>query len=119
MPCSFSEIAGDASANKHAMDDELVFGYAEGEVMATFRKKPVEVEAEQFHQDKFPLPFRYTTACCLGPNGWYVTTAHGQQAALADGDWVIREPDNRGFYPCKPDIFAATYELVATPEEQE
>jgi hypothetical protein len=31
------------------------------------------------------------------------------------GDYVIREPfptDDRRFYPCKPDIFEATYEAV-------
>ena len=26
------------------------------------------------------------------------------------GEWIIR--DSLGFYPCKPDIFAATYEAV-------
>ena len=32
------------------------------------------------------------------------------------GDWIIKEPfdKERGFYPCKPDIFAETYsEVVA------
>lgn len=27
------------------------------------------------------------------------------------GDWIIRGVQGE-FYPCKPDIFAATYELV-------
>lgn len=27
------------------------------------------------------------------------------------GDWVIRDPGG-GFYPCKPDAFAATYDDV-------
>jgi len=42
----------------------------------------------------------------------YVTTIHGQRAFLADGDWIMPEPDGKHFYPCKPDIFAATYELA-------
>jgi hypothetical protein len=28
---------------------------------------------------------------------------------VADGDWIIRGVKGE-FYPCKPDIFAATYE---------
>jgi hypothetical protein len=34
------------------------------------------------------------------------------------GDWIIKEPfatADRQFYPCKPDIFAATYEPVDEP----
>ena len=26
------------------------------------------------------------------------------------GDWIIREPDGSGYYPCAADVFAATYE---------
>lgn len=42
----------------------------------------------------------------------YVVTIHGERATLAPGDWVIREPDGEHYYPCKPDIFEATYEAV-------
>jgi hypothetical protein len=38
--------------------------------------------------------------------------AHGQRTYLAPGDWVIAEPDGRGHYPCKPDIFRSTYQPV-------
>jgi hypothetical protein len=34
------------------------------------------------------------------------------------GDWIIKEPfptRDRQFYPCKPDIFDATYEKVTQP----
>ena len=77
-----------------------------------FRKKPVIVEAEQFHLGELPLPFPNEAACCFDGEHWYVVTTHGQWTKIVDGDWIIREPDNRGFYPCKPDIFAATYEAV-------
>ena len=70
------------------------------------------VEAEQFYSDKVPLPFRDRGACCLDGDRWYVVTAHGQETEIDDGDWIIAEPDNRGFYPCKPDIFEQTYEQV-------
>lgn len=84
--------------------------------MAKFRKRPVVVEAEQFH---YPAKTRKTVPGVNPPmrgdpkQRYYVVTAHGQQAFLESGDWVIAEPDGRGYYPCKPDIFAATYEPVA------
>lgn len=98
--------------------------------MPKFRKKPVVVEAEQF---KLPLPVRGhlpigVTVICVDPDsglvlgevikgqdytgnlafgiktleGWHVVTG---------GDWVITGVKGER-YPCKPDIFAATYEPV-------
>lgn len=80
--------------------------------MAKFRKKPVVIEAEQFWPDCRPLPFAARAACALDEEGWYVITAHGQRTTVVGGDWIIPEPDNRGFYPVKPDIFTATYEPI-------
>ncbi len=34
-------------------------------------------------------------------------------AALAAGDWIVRGVKGE-MYPCKPDIFAATYEPIAS-----
>ncbi len=47
---------------------------------------------------------------------FYVVTIHDQRAYLADGDWILPEPDGKHYYPCKPDIFEATYELVDNSE---
>lgn len=80
--------------------------------MPRFRKKPLVIEAEQFHPGSRPLPFAFRCACNLGPDGWYVVTAHGHETRIVDGDWIIPEPNGKGFYPCKPDIFAATYDQV-------
>lgn len=77
--------------------------------MPYFRKKPVIVKAEQW----FPGHEVEGVEYLLGEGNqrrYYVTTAHGQAAYLEPGDWVIAEPDGRGYYPCKPDIFEATYE---------
>lgn len=78
--------------------------------MAKFRKRPVVVEAEQFHQSGNPEDWSPGIKWEAVAGCYYVVTAHGQHAYLADGDWIIAEPDGRGYYPCKPDIFAATYE---------
>ncbi len=77
-----------------------------------FRKKPVVVEAEQFWPSK-PLPFNERGPVVCFDGTWYVETIHGQRADLEPGDWVILEPRGHcNAYPCKPDIFEATYETA-------
>ena len=80
--------------------------------MAKFRKKPVVVEAEQFkgfYATPWPPGLQVE-----GHYEFFVITAHGQKTYVEPDDWIIAEPDGRGHYPCKPDIFAATYESVCT-----
>jgi len=73
-----------------------------------FRKKPVVIEAFQFNGDNDPQGvFRREED--LSP---YVVTIHDQRCYVVPGDWIIPEPDGIHFYPCKPDIFEATYEPV-------
>ena len=80
-----------------------------------FRKKPVEIEAVQWLGD---------------PNCWevfdflgidhpedetdhsmiHIPTLEGTMTARP-GDWIIRGVQNE-LYPCKPEIFEATYEPV-------
>jgi len=84
-----------------------------------FRKKPVIVEAEQFWPDK-PLPFRdHGPYVAYDGSDYYVVTIHEDRIMLAPGDWVIQEA--RGAfrsYPCKPDIFDATYEAVNGDDDE-
>jgi hypothetical protein len=76
-----------------------------------YRKKTMVVEAEQFSiLNEVPLPFAGRGACCLGPHGWYVATLGGP-LHISNRDWIIKGIKGE-FYPCKPDIFEATYELV-------
>jgi hypothetical protein len=74
----------------------------------TFRKKPVVIKAIQFigkiTQDHPGVYWDDGRA--------YVVTIHGQRCYIEPGDWIIPEPDGVHFYPCKPDIFEATYERV-------
>jgi hypothetical protein len=83
-----------------------------------FRKKPVVVEASQwFKEGDHPGVDRYCNRCHAETNEplewtYFVITIHGQVAGVAPGDWIITEPDGKHFYPCKPDIFEATYEKV-------
>jgi hypothetical protein len=91
--------------------------------MSKFRKKPVVIDAQQFHGD-------YVSANVIiqwinesvgfdpkngnDPPAMYyygdltIRTLEGDMEAKS-GDWIIRGVKGE-FYPCKPDIFAATYE---------
>jgi hypothetical protein len=91
--------------------------------MPIFRKKPVVIQAEQWWSTKSEtrgVKYRseYTKEDpeygeILVREGAYVETIHdGQTVDLEPGDWVLPEPDGIHFYPCKPDIFDATYEPV-------
>lgn len=79
-----------------------------------FRKKPVEIEAQQFLEGQ-PIPNGVCFGWSCGDRGSYahVHTIHDNQRVFLDfGDWVISEPDGEHFYPCKPDIFDASYEAI-------
>lgn len=87
-----------------------------------FRKQPVVVEAIQWTGEN-PYAVRNFTGehrvaaggshfvftIQKGPAELYVA-ANDAWLTIEVGDWIIR--DDRGFYPCKPDIFAATYTAV-------
>lgn len=88
--------------------------------MPLFRKRPVEVEAIQFigqPRDRWPEPFRSASeieAHSLSNEGdtpaLRIRTLEGPMRA-DPGDWIIRGIKGE-YYPCKPDIFDATYEPV-------
>lgn len=111
--------------------------------MPMFRKKPVVIEAALF--DGFRVgapnperPWDLLPGSCpewfpavvqeINPDNWryvkegevfggplelYIGTLEGPHKASA-GDWIIRGIKGE-LYPCKPDIFEAIYEPVASP----
>ena len=73
--------------------------------MAKYRKKPIEVEAVQYIRP--PAPH----GVFIDETGKAsVVTIHGHRTPVNPGDWIITEPDGVHHYPCKPEVFAATYE---------
>ena len=90
--------------------------------MPKFRKKPVAVEASQWlgHGDhekvsKYSLPWNRLPFICEKCNYWSehhgsVKTLEGEHI-VCPGDWIITGVKGE-HYPCKPDIFQETYELV-------
>lgn len=82
-----------------------------------YRKKPVVIEAKQFtgmETDTFVFNGESVTKTFLvmvNPEKrkcLEIQTLEGTHRA-DPGDWIIRGVKGE-FYPCKPDIFAATYE---------
>lgn len=84
-----------------------------------FRKKSTVIEAEQWFPGKKVTGVQGDNPnmiCgCVALRGAkasvpHVHTAHNNQAVdLEPGDWIVAEPDGRGYYPIKQDIFAANY----------
>ena len=74
-----------------------------------YKKKPVIVEAYQWFLKDEETRGVFRDSCGMEII-YCVRTIHDQKAYLDDGDWVITEPDGIHHYPCKPDIFEATYE---------
>ena len=84
--------------------------------MPKFMKKPVVIDAEQFTDDNKDRVFNFITCnCCQdrdeeGNPTIKIQTLEGIMTAQL-GDWIIKGVKGE-FYPCKPDIFTATYEAV-------
>ena len=94
--------------------------------MSTYRKKPVVVKAYQWKPQN-----QITTTWSSWPDWiheatqkegqaeigqlfsefgeWYIWTLEGCMR-VNDNDWIIRGVADE-IYPCKPDIFEATYEV--------
>ncbi len=91
--------------------------------MPFYRKRPIVIEARQLGRDydEYLEVMRW----CAGINIpievvgedvnllFRIQTPEGLMDARID-DWIIKGVKGE-FYPCKPDIFAATYEEVPTP----
>ena len=92
-----------------------------------YRKKPVIIEAIQFNVDNFDTVCDFmgeTPVPIINPDfgldengntnepylGVYIQTFEGKMLA-SYGDYIIKGV-NGEFYPCKPDIFEKTYDIV-------
>lgn len=88
-----------------------------------FRKRPVVVEAWQFTEFPTPKPQWLTDAInagCVWMQGgsasfYSIFTMKGVMRVELN-DWIIRGVKGE-LYPCKPDIFAATYEPATEGSE--
>jgi hypothetical protein len=89
--------------------------------MTRYRKRPVVIDAMQWAPSDPLAAGRMTVWLSAGRATFrlqgmgdlarlLIATLEGEMTA-SPGDWVIRGVQGE-HYPCKPDIFAATYEAV-------
>jgi hypothetical protein len=102
--------------------------------MAKYRKKPIVIEAWRWmfseDQDEPPVwlsdaTHEWPKAGCIAfwPDGtserpephMAIKTLEGEMVA-SQGDWIIKGVQGE-LYPCKPEIFEATYELVVPDDD--
>ena len=82
--------------------------------MNKYRKKPLVIEAIHY---TIPVDVEEVLNFLEGSGAWYqdthgivLPTLEGEMLA-SPGDWIIKGIAGE-FYPCKPDIFEATYERL-------
>lgn len=79
-----------------------------------YRKRPVEVEAEQRFLNKnvagvfgIVTPPNNVDEICA-----FVCTINGQHVKVVEGDWIITESDGLHHYPCTAGEFERIYEPI-------
>lgn len=86
--------------------------------MGRYRKKPVVIDAVQWTGENWAeieafgdkvLPLARVAAI-----GYIVVETAEGPLKVQTGDWIIRDVKGE-FYPCKPDIFALTYDPAEAP----
>ena len=84
-----------------------------------FIKKPVVIEAVQFTGDNGNEIAKFMKCQYPGliKGKFYIGTLEGVHEASPE-DWIIKGIKGE-FYPCKPDIFEATYEPVQEADHGE
>ena len=79
-----------------------------------YRKKPVVIEASKYTGDNYKEICDFVGTILNRPDSnldnVIIETLEGDHLALV-GDYIIKGVQGE-FYPCKPDIFEATYEKV-------
>lgn len=90
--------------------------------MKKYKKKPVVIEAMEFTTNNeagsptMDAIINWANQGQTKPQAWhngtsiYINTLEGEMRADV-GDFIIKGV-NGEFYPCKPDVFEKTYELV-------
>lgn len=81
--------------------------------MATYRKQPLEIEAFKWTVDQVPDWWREASKDFLidiPTTSVFIPTIEGTMEAKK-GDYIIKGIKGE-IYPCKPEIFEQSYELV-------
>ena len=79
--------------------------------MPKFQKRPVVIEAVQYHGPNFDEIEEFVGGDAEFRAGELIVATLEGPLRASPGDWIIKGIKGE-FYPCKPDIFTATYEPV-------
>lgn len=85
-------------------------------IVKKYKKKPVVIDAVEYDGSStcaFEIADwvgHYNASAVYREDGLFVVTLEGEMH-VSVGDFVIKGVQNE-FYPCKPDVFEATYEAV-------
>ena len=85
--------------------------------MAKYRKKPVVIDAVQFLENLDEVKAFVGSGARFQDGRLLIDTLEGALHA-SPGDWVIKGIGGE-FYPCKPDIFKASYEPTELTQKAE
>ena len=94
--------------------------------MSRYRKKPVVIEAWQWTGENYAEIREFTAGSFSLANladrakdpditAEVFDELHSTWVGVHDGDWIIKGIKNE-FYPCRPDVFAETYEPAGDAE---
>lgn len=77
-----------------------------------YTKKPVMIRAEQYTGDTTELTYEFgrSVSRSIAGGSCFISTLEGEMECKP-GDYII-EGIKGEYYPCKPDIFEATYDIV-------
>jgi hypothetical protein len=81
-----------------------------GNMVKNYRKKPVVIQACQWTGDNVETLKSFMGVVAINFGKVVIHTLEGDVTA-DQNDWIIRGVKGE-FYPCKPDIFAATYDAA-------
>lgn len=79
--------------------------------MKKYVSKPVVIEAMQWFKPGDHDAVKYVGSDAFCSRRYMIKTAN-DWVVVHKGDWIIKEPETNGHYPCKPDVFALKYEEV-------
>ena len=129
MKCEYCEDTGkiESDNNGPILDCPLCVDFRQ--MIKTYRKKPVEIQAIKWTGSNLEEVLNFTGRDessihwtmeyfegVVREHGLKIFTLEGSHMASI-GDFIIKGVADE-FYPCNPDIFKATYELVSQHAEE-
>lgn len=80
----------------------------------TYRSRPCVVRAARYCSKTNPMKGIVYEADPEQYSGYFVVDSLHGQVVVKDGDWIIKEPVEGKYYPCKPTVFETKYEGLET-----